>query len=103
NPKDGLRIGDVVIFRGRDTEPPAKVTGVKAQRDGDALTLSWDKARDNTLTAFYRIYANKMLIAETHQVTARLPAAVAKDSPVSIVAVDLDGNASEPSELARLP
>jgi hypothetical protein len=98
NPKDGLRIGDVVIYRGADTEPPAKVTGVKVQRDGDAVTLSWDKARDNTLTAFYRIYAAKTLVAETHQLTTRLQTAAAKDGPLTVVAVDLDGNASEPSE-----
>jgi hypothetical protein len=98
NPKDGLRIGEVIVFRGRDEEPPARVSGVKVQRAGDELAVSWDKTKDNTLTAFYRIYAGKTLLAETHQLSAKLKSAAVGDAKISITAVDLYGNASEPSE-----
>jgi hypothetical protein len=97
-PRDDVRIGDVVIFRGDDHEPPARVSGVKAQRRGDDLELSWNRASDNTLTAFYQIYADKKLIAETHRLTARLKAAEVPGGALSVVAVDLYGNRSRPSE-----
>src|SRR5262249_18490988 len=90
--KDGLRIGDVIIFRGADEEPPAKVTGIKVARSGDEIALSWDKAKDNTLTAFYRIYAGKTLLQETHQLSAKVKAG--GDGKLAIAAVDLYGNQS---------
>jgi hypothetical protein len=98
NPRDGFRLDEVVVFRGRDTEPPSRVTGLKAQRAGEDVDLSWDKAKDNTLTAFYRVYVGKDLLTETHRLTARLKGSVIGERPITVVAVDLDGNASEPSE-----
>lgn len=95
NPKDNVRIDDLIVFRGQDVEPPERVTGVKAKRDGDQVELSWNRANDNTLTAFYRIYAGKELLAETIQLSARVKAGPA---PFLVVAVDLYGNASIPSE-----
>jgi hypothetical protein len=97
NPRDGLRIDNVVVFRGNDTEPPETVRGVKAHRDGADVALSWEPARDNTLTTYYRIYAGKNLIAESHRLTARVKASATGDGPLTVVAVDLYGNASAPS------
>jgi hypothetical protein len=97
NPRDGLRIDDPVIFRGADVEPPARVTGIKVERQGEEVDVTWNKSKDNTLTAFYRIYAGEKLLTETHRLSAKLPAAVAKDAALSVVAVDLYGNASEAS------
>jgi hypothetical protein len=56
------------------------------------------RARDNTLTAFYRIYAGKKLVAESVQLKARLKAAAVGEAPLTIVAVDLYGNVSAPSK-----
>jgi hypothetical protein len=100
NPKDNVRIDDVIIFRGADVEPPQRVGGLQARRAGNEIALSWDRTRDNTLTAFYRIYAGKNLLAETPQLTARVKAA-AGNAPLTVVAVDLYGNASSPSEPAK--
>jgi hypothetical protein len=104
-PREDVRIGDVVIFRGDDHEPPARVSGVKAQRLGGELGLSWNRASDNTLTVFYQIYADKKLVAETHTLTARLKAADMPGGALTVVAVDLYGNRSAPSEpvLIELP
>jgi hypothetical protein len=95
NPRDGFRLAEVVLFRGADTEPPARVTGLKVKKSTDEIVLSWERAKDNTLTAFYRIYAGKQLLAETHRLGARLKVSTAE--PLTVVAVDLDGNTSEPA------
>ncbi|OAI46373.1 hypothetical protein AYO44_02080 [Planctomycetaceae bacterium SCGC AG-212-F19] len=98
NPREGLRIDNVVVFRGVDTEPPEQVRGVKLRKDGDDLELTWEPAKDNTLSAFYRIYSGTNLVAESHQLTARLKASAVGNAPLTLVAVDLYGNASPPSE-----
>jgi hypothetical protein len=95
NPRDGFRLAEVVLFRGADTEPPARVTGLKLKKTGDEIALSWERAKDNTVTAFYRVYAGKQLLAETHRLGARIKAPA--DTPITVVAVDLDGNTSEPA------
>jgi hypothetical protein len=96
NPRDGFRLAEVVLYRGADTEPPAHVTGLKTRRDGEEVELSWERARDNTLTAFYRVYAEEKLLAETHRLSVRLKRSAVGDSPLRVVAVDLDGNTSAP-------
>lgn len=103
NPTDGVRIDDFIVFRGTDTEPPEKVKGVKFEAKGDELELTWEKAKDNTITAFYRIYADKKLVAESHRLSAKLKKADVGDAPLTIVAVDLYGNASEPSQPVTAP
>jgi hypothetical protein len=101
NPKDNIRFDDIVLYRGADGEAPEQVTNVKLQRQGDQVEVTWNKARDNTLTACYRIYAGKKLLKETPELTAKLPAGDVGEEGVSIVAVDLEGNASLPSAAAR--
>jgi hypothetical protein len=99
-PQTDVRLDDVVIYRGVDQEPPAQISSVKAERRGDEIVISWEPARDNTLTAFYRIYAGEKLLAEAHQLTARVQAADVGDAALAVVAVDLDGNASPPATAA---
>jgi hypothetical protein len=101
-PREDVRIDDVVIFRGDDEEPPARVSGVKVQRQANELEISWQRASDNTLTAFYRVYADKKLVIETHRLTVRLKTAELEGTALSVVAVDLYGNCSPPSEPVRL-
>lgn len=101
NPRDGMRIDNVVVFRGVPTEPPEAVRGCKIKRDGDDVELSWEPARADTVTAFYRIYAGANFIAESHRLSARLKAATVGTAALTVVAVDLYGNASTPSAPAR--
>ena len=101
SPKDDWRIDEMVIYRGRDIERPARVANVKLRPNGDQFELTWDRARDNTFTAFYRIYSGKHLVAETQRLNAKLKASSVGDAALTVVAVDLDGNASEPSEPVR--
>lgn len=92
---------EVVIFRGADLEGPEQVRGVKVQAEGESATVSWDRAKDNTLTAYYEVLADGKQVAQTHQLSARLPAAKVKGKAVTVVAYDFYGNASKPSEPAR--
>jgi cellulose/xylan binding protein with CBM9 domain len=93
-----MRISDLVIFRGSDVEPPEQVTGVTVKRNGDKLVVSWDRAKDNTLVAYYKVFAGKTVVAETHQLSATIKAVAA---PISVVAYDLYDNASVPSHEPR--
>jgi len=97
-PPDSFRIDDCVIFRGQDVEPPSKVGGVQARRAGEDVELSWERARDNTLTVFYRVFAGGKQVAETHQLSARLKTPEAGAGPFTVVGVDLYGNTSAPSD-----
>jgi hypothetical protein len=103
SPRDGFRLDDVVVFRGADVEPPERVRGVTVRRDGDDLEVSWERARDNTLTAFYRVYAGQKLVVESHRLTARLRATAVGDAALTVVAVDLYGNTAAPSAPAAVP
>jgi hypothetical protein len=96
-----LLIGDLVIFRGIDAEPPARVTGVRLQREGEALVVLWDRAHDNTLTAYYGVFAGQRLVAQTHRLSIRIPAGDVDAGSLGIVAYDLYGNASVASEPVR--
>jgi hypothetical protein len=89
-----LIISDLVIFRGADVEPPQRVAGIESQVERDLLSIRWQRAEDNTLAAYYRIYAGNELLVETSRLEARLPAADIKGRDVSIVAMDLYDNAS---------
>lgn len=91
-----LLIGDLVIFRGADVQPPERVRGVKVKEAGDELQVSWDRARDNTLTAYYRVSAGERILAETHLLFARIARNKAGKEPLTVVAFDLYGNASAP-------
>jgi len=103
NPRDGFRLAEMIVFRGMDTEPPARVTGVKARKSGEEIDISWERAKDNTVTAFYRIYAGKKLLTETQHLSARVEASAIAQGPIAIVAVDYFGNASEASEAVAAP
>ncbi len=105
--KEPYLIDDFIVFRGMDLEPPKQVTGLKAERKGDEIVLSWNRSEDNTLTAFYRVTVGApggpKLMAETHRLTLTLPAAQAAGKPVTVAALDLCGNVSEPSDAVKLP
>ncbi|MBM4040107.1 MAG: hypothetical protein FJ290_16505 [Planctomycetes bacterium] len=105
--REPFLIDDFIIFRGTDLEPPARVTGLKAERKGGEIVLSWNRSEDNTLTAFYRVTVGARgeprLMAETHRLTLTLGPAAAAGKPVTVAALDLYGNASPPSEAVKLP
>ncbi len=93
-------LDEVVIFRGRDLQPPEPPPGVRAEKTGEKLVVSWRKARDNTLAVYYRVLAGGKQLAETHGLSAEVPAGGAAGKPIAVVAVDLYGNASGPARPA---
>ncbi|MFO7897441.1 MAG: hypothetical protein R6V58_00100, partial [Planctomycetota bacterium] len=97
----GLLISDVVIFRGHDVEPPRTVTGASLSREGGKLVVAWNRAEDNTLTAYYRVYAGAELVAETHRLSAALDPDAVGGRPLTVVACDLYDNCSAPAAPAE--
>ena len=96
--RDRFLLDEVVIFRGMDTEGPARVTGVRARTDGKRTVLTWQRSADNTLTAWYRVRAGERVIAEGRDLSATLDAAQVAGGPLTVTAMDLYGNESSPSE-----
>jgi len=105
--REPFLMDDFIIFRGMDLEPPAQVAGLKAERQGERVVLSWNRSEDNTLAAFYRVCVGARggprLMAETHGLSLALGAVQAAGKPVTVTAIDLYGNASEPSEPVKAP
>lgn len=48
-----LALDNFVLYRGADTQPPAKVTGLKAKATKDGVELTWDPAQDNVAPMVY--------------------------------------------------
>ncbi len=90
-------IDEVVVFRGLDMEAPQPPGNLKAAREGGQIVLSWDRAQDNTLTAYYQVLADGEKLGETHQLSLSLPAEKLAGKAVTVVAVDFYANASKPS------
>ena len=93
-------IDEVVVFRGMDLDPPERVGGVEVKRQGESAVVSWDRAKDNTLTAYYQVLADGKQAAQTHRLSVQLPAGKIKGKPITVVAVDFYGNRSKPSKPA---
>jgi hypothetical protein len=105
HPKDGsydLLIGESVMFRGRDAEPPAKVAGVQVKIEGEKAVVSWNKSADNTLTCWYQVTAGQgkdaRIVAEAAALSTTLPAAAVKGKKVTVRAFDFFENYSDPSD-----
>jgi len=95
-----ILIGESVMFRGRDTEPPDKVTGVKVHIDGDRAVITWNKSADNTLTCWYQIQAGRggdKATFEAAALSATVPPAAVAGKQITVRAVDFFENFSEPS------
>jgi len=103
--KEPFLLDDLVIFRGMDVEPPAAPAGLTAQREGDKLVLSWRRSEDNTITAYYRVYAEAEgkaeVVAETHRLSATLDPGKAAGRALAVTALDLYGNESARSETVQ--
>ncbi len=93
-----LLISDVVMFKGVDNLPPAKVANVKCKVDGEKARLSWDKSPDNTLTVWYQVAADGKPVAEVAELSAELPRGEVKGRRITVRAVDFFENFSQPSD-----
>ena len=95
-----ILIGESVMFRGRDVEPPAKVAGLKVRLEGDKAILSWEKSADNTLTCWYEVTAGEgqaaKVVAEAAELGATVPASAVAGQKITVRAVDFFENFSEP-------
>ena len=89
---------EVIVFRGADVEGPERVAGVRVrQGEGKTLSVSWRRARDNTITAWYDVLADRKRVARSHRLSVQVPAAEIAGKAITVVAVDLYGNRSDPS------
>ena len=96
-----ILISDVVMFRGVDNEPPARVGNVRCRAEGDRARLSWDRSADNTLTVWYRVGLGEgedaKTAAEVAELSVTLPLAEVRGKKLTVQAVDFFENISEPS------
>jgi hypothetical protein len=99
-----ILIGESVMFRGRDVEPPARVSGIKLRVEGDKALLSWDKSVDNTLTCWYEVTVGEgpsaKVVAEVAELSVALPASTTARQKITVRAVDFFENFSEPASIA---
>ncbi len=97
-----LLISEAVIFRGIDSAPPERPAGVKLKLEGDWASVSWQPARDNTLTVWYQVLAGEgpaaEVVAEAPELTVKLPRAKLAGKSLRVRAVDFFENVSQPSE-----
>ena len=96
-----ILIGETVMFRGRDVEPPAKVTGAKVKIEGDKAVISWDKSADNTLTCWYQVKAGEgrdQVTLEAADLSVTVPSSAVAGKKITVRAVDFFENFSEASD-----
>ncbi|MDQ8044071.1 MAG: fibronectin type III domain-containing protein [Solirubrobacteraceae bacterium] len=86
-----------------DTTPPTKVTGVSVHQtgEGNRALIGWTPSSDDTGVTAYDVYAGKTLAitvpgTATSAQDVLLPAS--PHQPITVVARDAAGNASEPSD-----
>ncbi|MHC4716773.1 MAG: sugar-binding protein, partial [Planctomycetota bacterium] len=103
HPQSGgdILISDAVVFRGIDDEPPARPAGVKVTTWGNRAVVTWEPAKDNTLTVWYKVTADGRTVAEAAELTASLPLAKVKGKAIAVQAVDFFENVSQRSEPVR--
>lgn len=103
-----LAMDNVCLLRGRDTEPPSQVTGLKADVSREGVRLSWQPASDNVCVAVYRVYwANvPTLRCDASEVVSLTLQREFKHEMIphpgkwyyAVAAVDLFGNVGKPSD-----
>ena len=83
-----------------DTTPPTAPVATITRANGQWSDLSWSAAEDNVGVTGYEIYRNGSLYASTGSAsrTARVPAT----GDYTVVAMDAQGNRSEPSQVVSL-
>lgn len=104
-------IDNFVVWRGKDTSPPEKVSGVEVKNSDNANIVTWQPASDNLFVAKYRIYRGSIpvftpdvsnLIGESLLPEFRDEALLHPPYHYIIVAEDLAGNLSVPSAAASV-
>jgi hypothetical protein len=96
-------IDKLIIYRGRDTEPPEAPAELKTSRDGPRVTLTWSEPNDNAFPAVYSIYRKFPNESWEKIGESVLPkyvdniSAVAGPCSYRVTAADYDNNVSGPS------
>ena len=108
-PKPGTEfiIDDLVIYRGTDRQPPAKVAGLAAQATSGGVQLSWQPAADNVGVQVYVIAradggGGFCKIAESYATTYHDAAAPKGSCRYRVFAVDFEENFGPWSEPATV-
>lgn len=107
-----VALDNFVLYRGRDTTPPASVKGVTATASKGVVTLRWARPPDNLFAVRYEVFRSASpdapadpdhLIASVHTVDFSDGTLVNPgDYYYRVAAYDYAGNASEPSGVARV-
>jgi hypothetical protein len=94
-------VGDFIIYKGEDVEPPAKVVMTREEIFGDSLILEWIPSEDNVITAYYEVLGKDTVtsqvnhISYVHDIKTTIPFSEIAGKIVRVRAWDIDSNGSE--------
>lgn len=107
-PKDPfLELGYVVVWRGKDTQPPTEPAGFKIERQGERMLLQWNPAADNLMVAYYELLRRDgdtwTPVTVCTMTSLALPADRLAAGNYAVRAVDVDDQRSAPCAAVPLP
>ena len=105
-PDSFFELGWVVVWRGRDDEPPTAPQRLTVERKGGKVAFRWTASADNLVVRNYEIVRREgealkpLTIATLDHL--ELPDADCPPGDYAVRAIDVAGNASAPSPAARV-
>ena len=102
-----LELGYVVVWRGKDTQPPTEPSGFKIERQGDVIRMRWEPAVDNLMVAYYELLRREgdgwTPVTVCTMTSLELPAGGLVAGSYAVRAVDVDEQRSAPCAAVQLP
>jgi hypothetical protein len=102
-----LELGYVVVWRGKDTQPPTAPSGLKIERQGDVIRMRWEPASDNLMVAYYELLRREgdgwTPVTVCTMTSLELPAGQLAAGSYAVRAVDVDEQRSAPCAAVQRP
>jgi len=102
-----LELGYVVVWRGKDTQPPTAPSGLKIARQGDVIRMRWEPAVDNLMVAYYELLRREgegwTPVTVCTMTSLELPAGGLAAGSYAVRAVDVDEQRSAPCAAVQRP
>ena len=102
-----LELGYVVVWRGKDIQPPSVPAGFKVERQGDLILMRWDPASDNLMVAYYELLRREgdawTPVTVCTMTALELPVGGLAAGSYAVRAVDVDEQRSAPCAAVQVP
>ncbi|HUT34277.1 MAG TPA: hypothetical protein VNE39_12400 [Planctomycetota bacterium] len=101
-PDSFFELGWVIVWRGKDAEPPSAPARFTIEREGDNVLFRWTPSTDNLMVRYYELLRveggglKPVTLATSNHL--ELAAAQCPPGDYAIRAIDVADNASPPSE-----